>query len=330
MAKSSSVSLSVIVVSWNTVDLLRACLRSLYDDREAVCWQVIVVDNGSEDGSAAMVRREFPQVELIENEVNAGFVGGSNRGLQVAGGKFLLLLNPDTVVEPGALPALVRFMAGEPQAGAAGPMLLNRDSTLQLSCGRPPTFWSECTNKLLLHKLLPFFKLGRWKHDEVREVGWVTGAALLVRREVLEEVGPLDERLFMFYEDLDWCMRIRAAGWKIFYLPHSRIRHLGGQSTRQDLARMLVISQQSLFYLYGKHFHRRLAQPLRLLTAYEMVARAAAWSVHYLARRHRRSASGPRLRAYVQILTRCLSDRSYWSPAAPTDPAGAEQRGVKA
>ena len=325
--KAPSVSLSVIVVNWNTVDLLRDCLRSLYDDREAECWQVIVVDNGSEDGSGAMVRREFPQVELIENEANAGFVGGNNRGLQVAGGKFLLLLNPDTVVEPGALLTLVRFMDGELQAGAAGPMLLNRDGTLQLSCGRPPTFWSECTNKLLLHKLLPFFKLGRWKHDEIREVGWVTGAALLVRREVLEEVGPLDEHLFMFYEDLDLCMRIRAAGWKIYYLPHSRIRHLGGQSTCQDLARMLVISQQSLFYLYGKHFNRRLAQPLRLLTACEMLVRAAAWSVHYLARRRRRSASRPRLRAYVQILTRCLWDRSYWSPAAPPGQGGRGSKG---
>ena len=166
----------------------------------------------------------------------------------------------------------------------------------------------------MLHKLLPFFKLGRWRRDEIRVVGWVTGACLLVRREVLDEVGALDENMFMFYEDLDWCMRIRAAGWKIFYVPQSRICHLGGQSTRQDLARMLVVSQKSLYYLYAKHFNRSLLGLLRLLTIYEMVIRRLAWSALYLLCRHRRKETSERLRAYSEILSKSLREKPYWSP----------------
>jgi GT2 family glycosyltransferase len=307
-------ALSIIIVNWNTRGLLADCLEAVFADPESCDWELLVVDNASMDGSAEMLRSRFPQVKLIANSTNQGYVGGNNLALQAATGQQLLLLNSDTIVEAGALTRLTRFLAGEPKAGAVGPKLLNRDGTLQLSCGIPPSFWSECVSKLLLHKLLPFFKLGRWKHDEIREVGWVTGACLLVRREVLNRVGTFDENLFMFYEDLDLCMRIRAAGWGIFYVPESRICHLGGQSTRQDLGRMLVISQQSLYYLYAKHFGARVLALLRLLTLYEMTIRGLAWSTIYLVSRRRRPETAQRLRAYAEIICRSLRERAYWSP----------------
>ena len=311
---SVSPPLSLIIVNWNTRALLTNCLESVFADPDSSEWEVVVVDNASEDGSAKMLRTRFPQAKLIANATNQGYVTGNNLGLEAATGQQLLLLNSDTVVEPGALSGLTRFLAGEPEAGVAGPKLLNRDGTLQLSCGIPPTFWSECANKILLHKLLPFFNLGRWKHDEIREVGWVTGACLLVRREVLDRVGALDENIFMFYEDLDWCMRIRTAGWKIFYVPESRICHLGGQSTCQDLGRMLVISQQSLYYLYAKHFSERLQGLLRLLTLYEMIIRWLAWSGIYFLSRRRRQKATERLQAYSEILSRSIREKPYWSP----------------
>ena len=306
--------LSICIVSWNTRQLLKDCLESIYADPQSPAWEVIVVDNASTDDSAAMVESCFPQVELIASPGNRGFAGGNNLAMERARGRYLLLLNSDTQVEPGALTGLVDFMEAHPQAGAAGPKLVHADGALQLSCGRLPNLTSELINKLLLHKLFPYFKLGRWDHAEIRAVGWVTGACLLVRREVVEQVGRLDTRIFMFYEDLEWCMRIRKAGWKIFYYPFSQVLHLGGQSTRQNLGSMLVVSQQSLFYLFQKHFGPGHLHLLRLLTVVEMVLRATLWMFLTLLSPRHRSEGWQRLGAYRKILFKTCAKRSYWAP----------------
>lgn len=306
--------LSICIVNWNTVDLLRDCLSSIYDDPQIALWEVVVVDNASTDDSVQMIQTAFPRAHLIVSDENLGFVGGNNLAIERARGDYLLLLNSDTRVEPGALGSLVDFLASHPEAGAAGPRLVGADGALQLSCGRSPNLASEFVNKLLLHKLLPFFKFGRWDHAEIREVGWITGACLLVRREVVEQLGPLDPQIFMFYEDLEFCMRIRRAGWKIFYHPFSQILHLGGQSTRKNLRNMLVISQRSLFYLFQKHFGRGHLHLLRLLTAVEMVLRSLLWSAVALLLSERRSEGRQRLGAYREILQKTVFDRSYWAP----------------
>jgi len=272
------------------------------------------VDNASSDDSVEMVKTCFPQVQLISSRENLGFVGGSNLALARARGGYLLLLNPDTRVAPGVLGELVAFMETSPEAGAAGPRLVGEDGSLLLSCGLTPGLVSQFVDKLLLHKLLPFFKLGGWDHAEIRDVGWVTGACLLVRRTVLEQVGPLDPAIFMFYEDLEWCMRIRKAGWRVFYYPFSQVLHLRGQSTRQNLREMLVVSQQSLFYLFQKHFGRGHLHALRLLTIVEMVLRSLIWGFLTLSFPARRGEGQQRLRAYREILLKTLAERSYWSP----------------
>ena len=177
----SETTLSISIVNWNTKDLLRDCLLSIYDDPAAVGWEVLVVDNASGDGSEAMVAANFPQVRLC--------------AMREATGRHLLLLNSDTRVERGALGAMVDFMEANPGVGALGPKLLNGDGSLQLSCGVTPSLWSELINKLLLHNLFPFFKLGTWNHGEIRAVGWVSGACLLVRRSTVEQVGPLDPEI---------------------------------------------------------------------------------------------------------------------------------------
>jgi GT2 family glycosyltransferase len=306
--------LSVCIVSWNTRQLLRDCLTTLVADPESRDWEVLVVDNASQDGSAEMVRQAFPGVHLIASLENLGFAGGNNLALARARGRYLVLLNSDTRVEPGALGALAAYVEQNPRVGCAGPLLLNGDGTVQLSCGLSPGLAAEAVNKLLLHKLFPFYKLGRWNHAQTRDVGWVSGACLLVRRQVLDEVGPLDGGMFMCYEDLEWCMRMRRAGWAVCYHPFGRVTHLRGQSTRQDLARMLVVSQQSQFYLFQKHMGRGRLHALRALTVLETALRSAVWVLPAVLGRRRRHEGRERLRAYATILGRTLTDRSYWSP----------------
>jgi GT2 family glycosyltransferase len=310
--------LSVCIVSWNTRQLLSDCLETLYADPQAVDWEVIVVDNGSQDGSPEAVRRDFPQVDLVESGENLGFSGGNNLALARAQAPYLLLLNPDTLVETGALGQLVDFVEARPEIGVAGPMLLNADQSLQLSCGIAPSLQTETIHKLLLHKVFPMFKLGRWDHRQIRPVGWVSGACILVRRSAVAAVGPLDSGFYMYHEDVEWCLRFNRGGWGVYYYPFSRVVHLGGQSTRQDFSRMLVVSQQSLFHLFKKHFGRGRLQALRVLTLVEMGLRTLIWGVLALAPA-RREEGRQRLRAYGEIARRTLGERAYWSPPDEAD-----------
>lgn len=317
--------LSVVIVNWNTRQLLRDCLEALQADPASSQWEVLVVDNASADGSAAMVQTCFPQVQLLVSPENLGFSRANNLALEKARGEYLLLLNSDTRVERGALGALVDFVEGHPRIGAAGPMLLNADGSLQLSCGIVPSLRAEIAHKLLLHRLFPFFKLAGWDHGSARSVGWVSGACLLIRRQALEEVGPLDPAIYMCCEDLEWCLRLSKGGWQIFYYPFSRVIHLEGQSIRRNLEEMLVVSQQSLFYLFQKHFGPGQLFILRLLTLIEMGLRSALWSALFVCFPARRAEGLQRLRAYRQILRRSLFDRTYWSPMkTPADKRSSE------
>ena len=314
MTGADEVSLSICIVSWNTRDLLEACLRSVFADPDSDGWQVLVVDNASSDGSADMVEDRFPRAELIRSPENLGFSRGNNLALERAAGRCLLLLNSDTAVDAGALGGLVDYLDSDPGAGAIGPRLVYPDGSLQLSCGRTPGLHSEIVHKLLLHRIFPFFRLGRWPHGERRKVGWVTGACLMVRREAAAETGFLDPGIFMCFEDLDWCMRLRKKGWSVVYLPSSRVVHLDGQSIRKNLGEMLVVSQQSLFYLFEKHFGMGRLHVLRLLTVIEMLLRSALWIAPALLSSRLGNEGGQRLRAYWRILQRTVTDRSYWAP----------------
>ncbi len=306
--------LSICILSWNTCDLLRACLESIYADPQSSAWEVVVVDNNSSDQSPAMVTSGFPQVRLALNPSNLGFAAGNNRAMEMARGDHLLLLNADTRVEPGALGRMTEFLSAHPEVGAVGPKLLSEDGSVQLSCGIRPSLLSEFVNKMLLHNLFPFYKLGRWHHRETRDVDWVMGACLLVRRKVVEEVGGLDPAIFMYHEDLDWCLRIRASGWRISYFPFSVIHHLRGASTRQNLRNMLVVSQRSLYFLFAKHFGTGHVLLLRFLTLIEMTLRSLVWLPYSILSSRRRQEGHQRLRAYREIFWRSLFDQGYWLP----------------
>jgi GT2 family glycosyltransferase len=250
--------LSILVVSWNTCRLLTACLQSIqYEmvafDAESI--ETIVIDNGSTDGSASMMRRDFPWVRLIENSENPGFAAANNQAFALSSGEYLLLLNPDTVLRPGALITLLDFMAEHPNAGAAGSRLLNPDGSLQPSCSPSPTVAREFWHLFHLDVLYPLarYPMHKWPASTPCPVDVVQGAALIVRRVVLEQVGILDTDYFIYSEEVDLCNRIRNAGWSIYWVPQSTVVHFGGQSTQQVAAAMFLQLYHSKVLYFRKH-----------------------------------------------------------------------------
>ena len=262
--------LTVVVVSWNTRDLLDRSLETLKEDLERTSksdnleTEVFVVDNDSKDGSAAMVAEKHGWATLIANDDNLGFAKANNQVLRQAKGRYILLLNPDTEVEPGALKTLIDFLEAHPKAGIVAPQLLNSDGSIQRSCRQFPTFTGMLFELIGLSKLFPkgskmgttfrAYKMLDWEHDDEREVDQPEGACLLLRREVLEEVGLLDEGYFMLFEEVDWCYRIKKAGWQIWFTPSARVMHHYGQSIKQVKARMILSSHRGLYRFWRKHY----------------------------------------------------------------------------
>jgi hypothetical protein len=231
--------LSVGVVSWNTRDLLRACLESVRCNAGPRRVEVCVVDNASSDGSPAMVRGDFPEARLVANSENVGFARAANQVWQAAQGRYWLLLNPDAVLKPGCLEALVSFMDAHTGAGLATARLEHPDGSPQYCAQAAPSILRTLIETARLHKALPRHVRGKfllgpyWTYDEPIEVGWTWGTALIARREAVHQVGPLDEGFFMYGEDVEWCLRMRRAGWEVWFCPDAEVMHHGGGSARQ-------------------------------------------------------------------------------------------------
>jgi hypothetical protein len=274
--------LLIVIVNYNTRDLLRDCLASVYESRGDFSYQVCVVDNGSRDDSAAMVRQEFPQAQLIASPINGGYAYANNLGLMAFGfqsapqvrhpsppnfgglgepvPRYALLLNADTLLPPSALQDMLNFMDAHPEAGAAGPRLVREDGSLDLACRRsfpaPSAFFYRV---LGLSKLFPKSRrFGRYNltyldPDELTEVDSVVGAFMLVRAEAIHQVGLLDESFYLYGEDLDWAYRIRKAGWKIYYNPQITVLHVKGASTKHS-RRARYEFYRAMYIFYRKHY----------------------------------------------------------------------------
>ncbi len=265
------IHLSIVIVSWNTCELLEQCLASIYAHPPSVAFETIVVDNASRDGSAQAVRQGYPQARLIENADNVGFAQANNQAIEVCRGEMVLLLNPDTRVLPGALDALAQFMDQHPTAGAAGSRVLNPDGTLQQSCYPAPTLGRELWRLLHLDRLRAYgvYDMTSWDVRHSREVDAVLGASLMVRRSVFDQVGALDPEYFFTGEEIDLCHRIRSAGWSIHWAPQAEIIHYGGQSSRQ-------IAGQAFLHLYqGKVLYFRKRHGWLTAQLYKLVVAAA-------------------------------------------------------
>jgi N-acetylglucosaminyl-diphospho-decaprenol L-rhamnosyltransferase len=254
---STELDLSVIILTYNVCEFARQCVHSLLSDAVASrhTTEIIVVDNGSTDDTAPVLRAEFPAIRLIVNKENLGCARGNNVGLAAATGRYLFKLDSDTRVCPGALDALIDFMDAHPEAGACGPQLLNEDGSLQPS-GRPlPSPWSVFIGMTRIYRLWKrdfYLQPGR-DYNQVKQVSDLSGAALLVRKEVYDQCGGFDPNLFLYYEDVDWCKRIHEAGYALYYVPHSKVVHTWQRITRviPDLA--YRSSQESLRYYISKH-----------------------------------------------------------------------------
>ena len=300
--------LSVIIVNWNVRDLLRRCLRSLYSSatESGLAVQVIVVDNGSTDGSVEMVRSAFPAVHLIVNRDNRGFPAANNQGLAVAQGRYSLILNPDTEIVGDALATLVAFADAHPDVGIVGPQLLNPDGTVQSSRRRFPTLATAFFESTWLQRYGPrrilehYYVLDR-PDDRVQDVDWLYGAAFMARREAVAQVGLLDEGYFMYSEELDWCRRFRDAGWRVVYLPTAQVIHYGGKSSEQVIAARHIHFQTSKVRYFRKYHGRMAAEALRwfLLGNYlwQLGLEGGKWLLG-----HKRPLRAARIDAYRQVL----------------------------
>lgn len=233
---SKPMDISVIIVNFNTKNLLRNCLNSVFKTIKDISFEVLVVDNASQDGSLAMLRKEFPEVQVIENSKNRGFAAANNQALALMKGRYALLLNTDTVLKENAVYELFSFMETHPEVAMASGQLLNADGSKQNSIANFPSLLTLLFNVPFLEMIFPQkYPSKRYPHKNPIEIDSGIGACLLVRQKAIEQVGPFDERYFFFFEETDWALQMKMAGWKIFHVPTAYIYHLQGQSIGHDI-----------------------------------------------------------------------------------------------
>lgn len=279
--------LSITICSWNTIDDLRLCLASLEKVRDEANFEVIVVDNNSEDGSPFMVESEYPWVRLVKMTQNLGFVGGQNYAMSNRKGHHALPLNSDTIVHPGAIRGLLDYLENNPEAGIVAPKLLNPDGSLQFSCRRFPNPVAALFRNTIIGRLFPNNRFTReylmqdFEHNEPKDVDWVSGAAFLARGELLQEIGLFDPEFVMYCEDVDLCFQTWKVGKKVVYLPHLTITHAIGRSTDKAPNRMIGRFHKSMFRFYKKNMVPQmnpLARPFALaMAASALSARASVF-----------------------------------------------------
>lgn len=260
-----SIKLSIIIVSWEVKDFLRKCLESLHEGTQFITYEIFVVDNNSIDGTVEMIEKEFPSVILIKNSENVGFARANNQAIRKSRGEYILLLNPDTIILNSAIRQIIEFMDNNSSAGMATCKILNSDGTIQRCYGTFPSLqtilFGGTDAKTAIQSLLltdRFFDKAGFnsnEYDQQHKVDWIMGAFMMVRRKVVENVGLLDDNIFMFWEEVDWCYRIFRHGWEIWYCPSSKIIHFGGQSTGKCPEETTTYrSLNSQYYCFYKNF----------------------------------------------------------------------------
>jgi len=304
--------LSIIIVNWNTRSIVCDCLRSIYEQCGEIELEVIVIDNASTDGSVEMVKKDFPQVTLIENPQNRGFAAASNQGIAISKGRYVLLLNSDTVVLDNAIAKTAAFADSHPKAAIVGCRVLNPDQTLQPTCFMFPSILNMLLSSTYLYKLFPkskFFGRERmtwWDRNEIREVDVVTGCFMLIRQKAIQQVGTMDEQFFMYGEETDWCYRFKQAGWKIMFTPACEIIHLGGQSSRQQRSKMMLQLRGSILLFIKKHNSFLTYALACLLVALFFFLRVPYWLLRALFSRNSKGDDIVIARAYLTGACRAL------------------------
>ncbi|WP_260632953.1 glycosyltransferase family 2 protein [Paenibacillus xylanexedens] len=265
---------SIIIVNYNTRQLTLDCLASVYASQTSYQYEVIVIDNASHDGSVEAIRDAYPEIQLITNRDNTGFAVANNRGMELAKGRYILLLNSDTVVQPDTLHTMIYFMDRHPEMGASGCKVILPDGSLDKACKRGfPTPSASFYYAFGISRLFPDrpkfnqYQLGHLSPDDEYPVDCLVGAFMLVRRETIDQVGGLDETFFMYGEDIDWCYRIKEAGWGIFYYPRTYIVHYKGGSARRKPLKITYEFHRAMWVFHRKHYAKK----------YNLLTNTAVW-----------------------------------------------------
>ena len=264
LSPSFNKKLSVIILTWNSKEMLRLCLNSLYSSLKVSEYEVIVVDNGSQDSTTEMISNNFPEIKLIKNTSNKGVAPARNQGLQIAQGKYLLLLDVDTTVAVGTIDVLIDYLDKHSTIGLVGPKLFYPDGQLQYSCRKFPTVWTKVLRRVPVKAAERFLideLYKSWDHNSVREVDYVIGACQLIRRKAIEEIGYLDNAMFYGAEDVDCCLRLQKADWKVVYNPHAIVIHKEQRITKKRLFSKItwkhILSLMRYFHKHHYYFSKR-------------------------------------------------------------------------
>lgn len=301
------IDLSIIIVSWNVADLLAACLDSLFmPENASITTEIIVVDSASTDDTVALVQQHYPQVILLPQSENLGFVRCNNIGLAQAQGRYVLLLNPDTEIIGDTLPQLVAYMDQNPTVGITGPHTLNTDGTTQSTRRHFPSiaigfFESTWLQALAPKSLLDHYYITDKPDHAVFPVDWVQGSALMARHAVYAQIGGLDPTFVMYSEELDWCKRAKSAGWEVHYVGTAQIIHHGGKSSEQVTARRHIHFQQSKLHYFHKHHGWLVAQLLRLFLLLNYLVQIGIEGAKRLLG-HKPAMRQERIQAYWQVV----------------------------
>ena len=303
---------SVLIVNWNTREILRNCLKSIYEQTRDLTFEVIVIDNASEDGSPQMVKEQFKEAILVENSTNRGFAAANNQGMTMAKGRYVLLLNSDTVVLDNAIAKTMVFADARPEGAVIGCRILNPDKTLQEGCFMFPSLLNLLLSATYMYKLFPRSKFfGRenmtwWNRDDEREVDVVTGCFMLVRREAIEQVGVMDEQYFMYGEETDWCYRFKKAGWKCLFSPSGSIIHIGRASSKVRRHAMALQCRASILLFLKKHKGELTYRLACLAIALDAFLRIPYWFVRWIVSGKLHGEERSYLKTHVSAMYRSL------------------------
>jgi N-acetylglucosaminyl-diphospho-decaprenol L-rhamnosyltransferase len=302
-AQESPPDMSIILVCWNNKGFLKPCLDSLYESEIRTRFDIVVVDNGSTDNSQEMLREKFPEVAIIQNEHNSGLSKASNQGIEATNGRYVLLLNNDTIVNGPSLDAMVEFLDHHPDVGAVGGRLLNPDGSVQACYNHFPSLWEEFLISTRIGEMLRKGYPSITDEEEIKSVGWLSSACLLLRRSAIEQVGLLDEEYFIYGDEVDLQARLKQQGWKIYFLPHVSTIHYGGGSMNRWGRRKMVYRGQMLFFKKNYGPVRTIA--LRVMLGVLSLGKMIIWGISYPIPRMRKRARNE-LISNLDVFNLCL------------------------
>ena len=311
-----ALDLSVIIVSWNAKDYLLKCLKSLSFAQSKTAMEIIVVDNDSADGSPEAVERDFPTVRLVRSGGNLGFARANNIGMRLSKGRYLALINSDVEVLGDCLGRLVDYCEQHPKVGMVGPHIIGRDRKLQRTCRGFPGIWNQFCRALALDAIFPKskwlggFLMSYWPQDTLQPVDMLTGCFWLARREALAQVGGLDERFFMYGEDMDWCKRFWLKGWPLVFVPAAEAIHYGGASSANAPVRFYIERHRADLQYWVKHHTRPAAGCFFLICCLHLALRTLGYSLAFAAKSRERANCANKVKRSLACLQWLVSGRS--------------------